>query len=253
MKIVISLVVSIIIIILLIAIIVALVSFLINCQVSKGVCQAVCHNGDRKNSNNMINEQNSSNNDSESKLMPNNYQKQDKNYIPKSAPLPTQIITSTTTPKQQPSKPQSIKPTQKTNNIWVDEHNRIRADVGLGPIAWNEDIASGAKKHAETCKFEHSSNNERQFGSQILGENLGYGSPYDNFTDKQMIKMWEDEKAHYKHPQKPSESATGVTGHYTQIVNKNVTELGCGCANCGGKKQCVCRYNPIQLGSEPPY
>jgi hypothetical protein len=66
-------------------------------------------------------------------------------------------------------------------------------------------------------------------------------------------ELWEDEKQYYRHPQYPSQGIGGETGHYTQIINKNVTEIGCACANCNGSKLCVCRYDPIQLGNQYPY
>lgn len=65
--------------------------------------------------------------------------------------------------------------------------------------------------------------------------------------------MWESEKEYYNYPQYPSESKKGETCHYTQMVNKNVTEIGCGCAKCNESKICVCRYNPMQMGNEYPY
>lgn len=139
-------------------------------------------------------------------------------------------------------------------NTWVTEHNRIRADVGQGPVIWNDDIAKGALEYSTKCKFEHSDQNTRKLNgtnSVILGENLAYGVPYSVYDDKDIMKLWEDEKPLYTHPQTVIE-ATGA-GHYTQIINKNVTEIGCGCTNCNNSKLCVCRYNPIQIGNKSPY
>ena len=141
-----------------------------------------------------------------------------------------------------------------TGNVWVDEHNRIRADVGQSPIAWNQQIADRAKKHVNKCKDEHSSDASRKLGKITLGENLAFGSPYKSFSDDEMVKMWEEEKEFYTHPEKPSSSTKGETGHYTQIINKNVTEIGCACSKCGtDDKLCVCQYNPGQFGDVPPY
>jgi pathogenesis-related protein 1 len=159
-------------------------------------------------------------------------------------------------PKPQPTTPEdAIKESIKNgkSKVWVEEHNRIRNDVGLGPIKWNDEIAEGALQHSKKCRFEHSTNAQRKLGNIILGENLAYGKPYASYDDKKMVRMWESEKAFYDHPQYPSSSKKGETGHYTQIVNKRVTEFGCGCANCNGARICTCRYNPIQLGNEYPY
>jgi hypothetical protein len=164
----------------------------------------------------------------------------------------------------QETQPETVQETQQTpfvpvlypltpQNIWSNEHNRVRGTVGQKPIRWNDLIASGAQTHANKCKFEHSAQDDRKFGNSILGENLGYGTPFTRYNESDMVKIWEDEKNFYKHPQYPNQSKDGVTGHYTQMINKNVTEFGCGCSNCNGNKLCVCRYNPIQMANQYPY
>jgi uncharacterized protein YkwD len=124
----------------------------------------------------------------------------------------------------------------------------------LRPIAWNDKIAQGAQDHANICKIEHSQGKNRKHNSTILGENLAYGT-YGFYDDQQMVGMWEKEKEYYIHPEKVGKKRPKgqTTGHYTQIVNKNVNEIGCGCAKCGDNKYCVCRYSPIQLSNEVPY
>lgn len=143
--------------------------------------------------------------------------------------------------------------TQIIENMWVDVHNRIRNDVGQKKVTWDENIAKGAQEYANKCVYEHSAAESRKYNGIILGENLAFGKPYAEYSDNDIMKLWEDEKQHYKYPQKPSESTSGETGHYTQIINKNVTSIGCGCSNCDDSKFCVCRYNPIQMGNESPY
>jgi len=156
-------------------------------------------------------------------------------------------------PLQQEPLPTPQPSTEQVMNAWTVEHDRIRKDVGLGPVTWNEQIASGAKTYAENCEFQHSDNSNRMIGKIILGENLSWGTPYSMYDDARMVQLWESEKDFYDHPQYPSQSTKGETGHYTQIVNKNVKEIGCGCARCNGAKMCVCRYSPIQYGTEYPY
>lgn len=136
-------------------------------------------------------------------------------------------------------------------NTWTAEHNKIRNSVGQQPVKWNNSIANSAANYAKTCKFQHSSNSDRIFGPNkiLLGENLGMGTPYSNYSDANIVSMWDAEKNIYKYPNNPG----STTGHYTQIINKNVTEIGCGCADCNNAKYCVCRYNPIQLSNQPPY
>jgi uncharacterized protein YkwD len=132
------------------------------------------------------------------------------------------------------------------NNDWITEHNRIRADVGQKPVRWNQEIANGAIEHAKKCVFQHANQSTR-------GENLAMGSPSSRYDNKTMVRMWESEKKDYKHPQYPRITSPGETGHYTQMVNKNVSEIGCGCAECGKSRMCVCRYDRMQFGNQYPY
>ena len=136
---------------------------------------------------------------------------------------------------------------------WITEHNRIRNDVGQKPVSWNQPMANNALNSASKCIFDHSPQSSRTIGNTILCENLAYGSPGKNYDEKKIVGMWESEKQYFKYPQYPSNGTGKETGHYTQIINKNVKEIGCGCFNCGDNKMCVCRYNPIQLGNEYPY
>lgn len=134
-------------------------------------------------------------------------------------------------------------------NNWLDDHNKTREDVNQQPVNWNDIIANGAEAYALKCKFEHSSNNDRMYNGRLLGENLVMGSPYGSWPDQKLFALWESEKQYYNHPQYPDMQ----NGHYTQIVNKNVTDIGCGCAQCNNSKLCVCRYNPIQMANQYPY
>lgn len=136
-----------------------------------------------------------------------------------------------------------------SESIWLNEHNRVRSSVGQNPVLWNNLLADAAAVYASKCKFEHSPTSDRKFNGQILGENLAMGSPFNYFSDQKLFNLWENEKSYYSHPSFPNSQ----NGHYTQIVNKNVTEIGCGCANCSDSKLCVCRYNPIQLANQYPY
>ena len=120
----------------------------------------------------------------------------------------------------------------------------------MAPIKWNAEIAQTAQAHANNCKFQHAPQSQRMYNGKTLGENLSFGSPYDYYGTAKMVKLWEDEKKDYTYPAGPDSK----TGHYTQIINKGVTEIGCACSKCNGnEKICVCRYDFAQYGSKPPY
>ena len=178
---------------------------------------------------------------------------------PRVTERPNDLMAGTDTSYKPPSLPMA----NPAANVWVNSHNRIRSAVHQSPVAWNNTIANGATQYAErlaqsnNCQLIHSSQNERKLGNIMLGENLAMGSPASAYDEAKMMGLWEDEKQYYRYPdnvnvQKPRGQEVG---HYTQIINKNVKEIGCGCATCGGRggKVCVCRYNPIQIGNQAPY
>lgn len=164
---------------------------------------------------------------------------------------PTQSTSKPTQPSQPTQPTQPSQPSSSSSSVWVNEHNRVRANVNQGAVSWNDQIAQGAQSYAARCQFQHSAQTDRMLGQTQLGENLAWGSPYESYDDAKMVKMWEDEKNQYTYPAGPS----SATGHYTQIVNKGVKQIGCGCAKCDNNtsKMCVCRYDFAQYANEPPY
>lgn len=125
----------------------------------------------------------------------------------------------------------------------LDAHNKYRAEVGLPALTWSNNLANSAQQWANnlaaTSKFEHSH-------TPGVGENLAMGSS-GGFSLMQLVDMWGNEKQHFIPGIFPNVSNTGNwadVGHYTQVVSRNTTEVGCGLANGGGKEILVCQYNP---------
>ncbi len=124
----------------------------------------------------------------------------------------------------------------------VNRHNAIRAEVFKGAkMSWDSSLARSAQayanKLASTGKFEHDRNN-------IYGENL-YASTSARAGYLNAINSWYSEKRYYHYGDKYSSK----TGHYTQMIWKKSTHLGCGKAiykkgPYKGGAVIVCRYNP---------
>jgi len=126
-------------------------------------------------------------------------------------------------------------------------HNKYRSQVGVPPLKWSNKIASSAQtwanKLAKMGKMQHSTSQERSG----YGENLWMGTA-GAFSFTQMVDGWGSEKKNFI-PNKafPNVSKTGNwadVGHYTQIVWKNTTEVGCALTQGGGNNYLVCQYNP---------
>jgi uncharacterized protein YkwD len=131
------------------------------------------------------------------------------------------------------------------------EHNRWRVRVGVPLVRWNTEIAASAQAFADSCPAGHSSNESRRniAGFAELGENLAGGR---GMSIVQAIGNWVAERARYDFGTAISETNFGSFGHYTQIVWKQTTEIGCGVSACG-TYNIVCRYGEAgnRLGQTP--
>jgi pathogenesis-related protein 1 len=132
-------------------------------------------------------------------------------------------------------------------DAFVEAHNRHRAEVSpaadppLPPVRWSDELAATARAWAKRCVFEHRQSD--------YGENLGAGT--DRIDPAAMVAGWASESAHFDH--RRNRCASGkVCGHYTQVVWRNSTAIGCAIERCNGGGPFgggewylwVCNYSP---------
>lgn len=124
-------------------------------------------------------------------------------------------------------------------------HNRVRAALGLAPLGWNDTLAADARAYAEQMarsgRFEHAPH-----GNPPQGENLWTGT-LGAYSYEQMVGQWMAEQDDYRARPVPDSSNDGRwedVAHYTQIVWRGTTQLGCATASNARDDYLVCRYLP---------
>jgi len=130
-------------------------------------------------------------------------------------------------------------------NSILTVHNDERAAVGVPPLVWSNDLASGAQTWAQnlatTGEFAHDPNRPSGVGENIAGFNpsLGVSAPGEGQS------LWVDEKKDWHGGVLTAENWY-PTGHYTQMVWKDTQEVGCGTGSGDGHSFSilVCRYSP---------
>lgn len=123
----------------------------------------------------------------------------------------------------------------------LNAHNSYRGRHGTPKMSWSSSLAQGAQDWANACVKKHSS------FSNGYGENLFWGT---NQTAKNAAGWWYDEIRNYDFNDPIGSYVAGDSDrnrevrHFTQLVWRSSTQLGCGVANCGGEQFFVCRYQP---------
>ncbi|KAA8900625.1 hypothetical protein TRICI_006183 [Trichomonascus ciferrii] len=114
----------------------------------------------------------------------------------------------------------------------IDRHNNDRSKHSAPKLAWNDTLADYAKKYLQNqnCVFAHSGG--------PYGENIAMG--YDSAEDA--IKAWYEENKKYNFQ---AGQFSESTGHFTQMVWKSSTQIGCADVDCGDKGTFMaCEYFP---------
>jgi len=160
-------------------------------------------------------------------------------------PSPTSAPATQPTPTSTPSvAPSSSQPASSGSSggfvanadidAYLKGHNDYRAKHGAQPLTWSTELENTAQTWANGCKFEHSHGK--------YGENIAAGSPTLSISDA--IRMWTTDEEKQYDPNSPTYS------HFTQVVWKATTQLGCASKTCSGGlypgswTYHVCEYNP---------
>ncbi|OSX67641.1 hypothetical protein POSPLADRAFT_1127431 [Postia placenta MAD-698-R-SB12] len=122
---------------------------------------------------------------------------------------------------------------------YLNDQNTVRAQHGASAFTWNNTLADAAQKWANGCVFQHSGGTLGPYGENLAA---GTGSSYGISA---AITSWTSEVSQYN-------ANDPVASHFTQVVWKASTEVGCAVQDCSGifpasfglAQYYVCEYFP---------
>ncbi|KAF6266715.1 CAP domain-containing protein [Scenedesmus sp. NREL 46B-D3] len=114
-------------------------------------------------------------------------------------------------------------------------HNQLRAKHSSPPLTWSTALEQTAMAWAKGCKHSHSTNRAGNYNELIAWGNRPF--------TQAVTDQWYAEIKDYNFNSPPSRYQDN-TAHFTQVVWKSTTELGCGYATCSDGPYYVCHYAP---------
>jgi pathogenesis-related protein 1 len=153
-------------------------------------------------------------------------------------------------------------------------HNAVRAAVdsntSLPPLVWSDKLAQYAQQWADELATTSCSSPHHRTSQELqavgYGENLAaFTSSVGGSTAQQAVAAWASEKTCYTFGKLMTTDGCDTAcytalhsdgcGHYTQIVWRKSTSVGCGVATCQNGKEdiWICNYSPAgnYLGQNP--
>ncbi|TNE90320.1 MAG: hypothetical protein EP330_08345 [Deltaproteobacteria bacterium] len=142
----------------------------------------------------------------------------------------------------------------------LDAHNQTRAfadptpEPALADLVWSDELAHDALAWAQQCRSAHDPDLDG------VGESWFAWSGAGEVDAWEVVVSWASESADYDYE---TNTCAGVCGHYTQIVWRDTTEVGCAFQACPdglrgsfpeGREIWVCRYAPAgNVVGQSPY
>jgi len=160
-------------------------------------------------------------------------------------------------PPPPPPSPPPSPPSLPNKPAWLDAHNKYRTKVGYNNLEWDDDLASQSKNYANylasTNTFAHGdlcnpncNGSPCPDGGNRCGQNLEKATPSTN--PQQSVDNWYSEISKYSGSQSCDSGnmkCLDSAGHYTQVMWKDATKVGCGISD--NNKISACLYDKGNL------
>ncbi|KAI5301650.1 hypothetical protein KEM56_001500 [Ascosphaera pollenicola] len=148
-----------------------------------------------------------------------------KPQTPQPSPAP-----ASASPSPSPSPSTAAQSTNSYQQMILDSHNLHRANHSAPALQWSSDLESSAKLLAETCVYGHNTH----LGSGGYGQNIGYGVSAEH-VDRMITNMMYNDEEGFFEPYYGQANPGGdfeKYGHFTQMVWKDTTHIGCVTYTC---------------------
>lgn len=125
-------------------------------------------------------------------------------------------------------------------------HNVERARMNIAPLQWDPQLAAAAASYGPALAsigFLRHSPRQIRPGQR---ENLWMGTR-GAFSPEQMVGSWIAERSAFRPGMFPNVSRTGNwedVAHYTQVIARDTTRVGCFIQPAGQWDYLICRYSP---------
>lgn len=139
-------------------------------------------------------------------------------------------------------------------------HNAVRADpssVGgtpapspaLAPLSWSDTVTTTAQAWADHCAYQHNSTELQRLS---YGENIAATAPAGARDAAYIVGLWASEAPFYRWDTNSCDAGNAANeahtcGHYTQLVWRTTTVVGC------GKQTCTAATWPFPGGTPGPW
>jgi hypothetical protein len=123
-------------------------------------------------------------------------------------------------------------------------HNAVRAQAGVGPLAWDPALGQAAASYAVQLALTNSFHHSDRHARVGVGENLWMGTR-GAYSYDAMVGRWASEGRNFVPGIFPAVSRSGNwenVGHYSQMIWPTTTRVGCALASNSRTDFLVCRY-----------
>lgn len=125
-------------------------------------------------------------------------------------------------------------------------HNRERAVVSASPLVWDARLAAAAASYGPALAARGRLQHSPQASRSGQGENLWMGSR-GAYSVEEMVGSWANERRLFRPGTFPDVSSSGHwsdVAHYTQMIWRGTSRVGCALHQARDWDYLICRYAP---------